>query len=115
MSGVVVIPGRDPVRQEQLEHEARRLARDLARQGARRVIWFGSAARGQAGPMSDLDLLVVIDSEGRWPDRVDALVRAVRPRFSTDLFVYTPAELVTAADTAFIRQVVREGTVLHDG
>jgi Nucleotidyltransferase domain len=35
----------------------------------RRVILFGSAARGEAGPDSDIDLLVIVDDETS-PDKL---------------------------------------------
>jgi predicted nucleotidyltransferase len=35
----------------------------IARLDPRRVVLFGSAARGEAGPDSDLDLLVVMDDD----------------------------------------------------
>jgi uncharacterized protein len=39
------------------------LRRVVAYFNPRRVILFGSAARGQAGPHSDLDLLVIVDDD----------------------------------------------------
>lgn len=45
------------------------LRRVVAYFNPRRVILFGSAARGEAGPDSDLDLLVIVDDDTP-PDKV---------------------------------------------
>lgn len=82
-------------------HEA-----DLRRRGVRHAGLFGSTARGEAGPDSDVDLLIEIDEgavrdvyayvavvqfiEGLYPGRVDVANRAalkadVRPHALRDL------------------------------
>lgn len=49
---------------ERLDHKRADVLRTAARHGARNVRMFGSVARGEAGPGSDLDLLVELE-EGR--------------------------------------------------
>ena len=59
----------------------------------RKVILFGSRARGDAHPDSDVDLLIIYD--GDLPKRELKLkVRRLfsRPEFSMDLFVLNPDE-----------------------
>ena len=51
----------------------RRLIREvLERHGARHVRVFGSAARDECGPASDLDLLVAMDPDRSLLDRIAA-------------------------------------------
>ena len=60
----------------------------------RRIVLFGSHARGDAGPDSDLDLMIEMESELRPLDRaiaVDELFPA--RRWPLDVAVYTPAEV----------------------
>jgi hypothetical protein len=66
--------------QEVLKTRREEILRIAARRGARNVRVFGSVARGQAGPQSDLDLLVefepgrtLLDRVGLMQDLEDAL------------------------------------------
>ena len=60
------------------------ILRIAAKHGARNVRVFGSAARGEAGPDSDIDLLVdmepgrsLLDLGGLWADLTELLGRKV--------------------------------------
>jgi predicted nucleotidyltransferase len=62
----------------------------------RRVLLFGSFARGAGGPRSDLDLVVIVSDTTLSPrDRIDRYA-PVSPR-PVDLFVYTEAEVLAMA------------------
>jgi uncharacterized protein len=82
-----------------------------------RVVLFGSHARGQARRDSDLDLLVVEESDlprhRRSPRYLRALV-GVYP--AKDVIVWTPAEIAEWRDVpnAFISTVLREGVTLYE-
>jgi predicted nucleotidyltransferase len=54
---------------------------------------FGSYATEQATPNSDVDLLVILESDLRRDRRQEAISRILRPRdFPLDILAYTPAE-----------------------
>lgn len=80
-----------------------------------RIILFGSAARGEMGPDSDLDVLVVV------PDGVDRLGKAleiyskVRLGFAKDVVVATESDVSRHADNPYllIRDALREGKELY--
>jgi uncharacterized protein len=82
----------------------------------RRIILFGSHARGEAGPDSDVDLLVVTDR----PTGNDAslrLRRKVKYSFPLDLIVCDAGRLerrIEAGDY-FLQDAVRLGKVLYEG
>jgi predicted nucleotidyltransferase len=63
----------------------------------RRVILFGSAARGDAGPDSDIDLLVVVDDDTP-PDKVT--VKAGREARSG---YRDPADVIPVHETTYRR------------
>lgn len=81
-----------------------------------RVILFGSAARGQMGPESDLDVLVVIP-DGSDPNQSSKDVyRSLRGLgFATDVLVVGESDLLLHADDPGLiyRQALREGTELY--
>lgn len=59
-----------------------------------RVLLFGSRAAGTAGPDSDLDLLIEMESEASPPERAMAIDALFGLRdWAMDVFVYTPAEV----------------------
>ena len=59
-----------------------------------RIVLFGSQARGDGGPDSDLDLMIEMDSDLRPVDRA-ITIDALFPRrlWPLDVVVYTPAEV----------------------
>lgn len=66
--------------------------------GADRVVVFGSLARAMdegaqaLNEWSDLDIVVVADTQLSFYERSKALLLRVRPRVGADVFVYTPTE-----------------------
>lgn len=89
-----VIWGRADTRQKALEHELDRLVQLLSDLPGIRDVWvFGSLVSGHIHAGSDIDLLVIRDTQESGMDRVRALWHELRPSVPTDLFVYTPAEV----------------------
>jgi uncharacterized protein len=81
----------------------------------RRVILFGSHATGQAGPDSDVDLLVVIDKPAG-PDASLRIRRKIEYLFPLDLIVCDSKRLQNrvAAGDFFLGDAVRCGRVLYE-
>ncbi|AUB84908.1 hypothetical protein THSYN_23960 [Candidatus Thiodictyon syntrophicum] len=83
----------------------------------RRIILFGSRARGTAQPDSDYDILVVADTDLPFEDRGVAARRAVRDvRVSKDIVVVTPDEFRKYSTwlTGVVRDAVEHGEVLYE-
>ncbi|MEX2153119.1 MAG: HEPN domain-containing protein [Gemmatimonadaceae bacterium] len=81
----------------------------------RRVILYGSHARGDARHDSDIDLLVEIDA-GEGLEESRAIVEQCKARdWETDILIVTPQHLARACDDvgSVIYDVVREGKVLY--
>jgi predicted nucleotidyltransferase len=82
-----------------------------------RVILFGSHARGDAGPDSDVDLLVVLPEA---PDKRKAAI-AMREALSDapvskDIVVTTPEEIERWGNLVgmILRPALREGKILYE-
>ena len=102
-------------RSERLERELAAILERIVDDDTEQVILFGSAARGDVGSTSDLDLLVVRHDTRRAAERTDDLYRRARPSVAMDLLVYTPAELAAARETSsFMRRILREGRIVHE-
>jgi predicted nucleotidyltransferase len=90
-----------------------------ARCGRPLVIALGSRVRNTAGPDSDLDLLVVMDTPLPATERFVLIGAAVQPllgRVAVEPFVLTPTEYAWQKTRGhpFLLQILREGRVLLD-
>jgi predicted nucleotidyltransferase len=81
-----------------------------------RVILFGSAARGEAGEASDIDLTVIAETELGFFDRIGRVLRLYRGDREINVLVYTPDEWqrMLAEGRRFIKRMVDEGRVLYE-
>jgi predicted nucleotidyltransferase len=82
-----------------------------------KVILFGSRARGEARPESDVDLLVIAKSEQPRYRRSAPLYGALSDiLIPMDILVYSPEEVQewSGVRQAFVTTAVREGKVLYE-
>jgi len=83
----------------------------------RAIIWFGSASRGQAGPNSDLDFLIVADrADGDRDDLFDAATKAIwNVRAPIDLLIFYPDEVAQRRNSlgSVVREALTTGRVMH--
>lgn len=83
----------------------------------RKVILFGSAARGDMGAESDLDVLVVLDEVEGWRDKMTRGYKAIIPlRVAVDLLVVSQREVDEWGHVVghVINDALLEGRVLYD-
>ncbi len=83
-----------------------------------RVILFGSVARGDDGPDSDIDMLVVLPEvhRARRVDLMAALQAAISAPVSVELFPTDPDEFARRRDVigSFVYWPAREGEVVYE-
>ena len=81
-----------------------------------KIVLFGSHARGEEGPDSDVDLLVIMPHEKHAAEKAAEITQRVHPRrYSLDLIVRSPdaiRERLQMNDW-FVRDLIREGRVLY--
>ena len=87
---------------------------------AQRAIIFGSYARGDADEYSDVDLIIVADTDKRFMRRhedylgiwdvMDLWMKDI------DMLIYTPQELsdMTSSRNPFIERALSEGVVIYE-
>ena len=101
------------VAMKQIEEFGRRIGEEF---GAERLILFGSYARGNASPDSDVDILVIGRFAGRSVDKSVEIRMKLRPDFPMDLLVRTPEkvrERIEMGDS-FMREILDQGKVLYE-
>lgn len=83
----------------------------------RRIVLFGSTARGEAGPESDIDLLVVMDGfESRFAEMNRASRLLASLRVPVDVLIYTVDEVEQWSGVVnhILNEAVRSGRVVYD-
>lgn len=93
------------------------VARILSVGSPEKIVLFGSRARGQAAPDSDLDLLIIEESDlprHRRAGRYRMALLGLYP--AKDIVVWTPSEVAAWRDVpnAFITTILAEGKVLYE-
>jgi len=98
-------------------HEIERVATRLGRAAnAERVILFGSHARGEAKENSDVDFVIIAESQQPRFKRSRELYKLLRPYpFGMDILVYTPQEIEKGkhCPVSFVSTVLKEGETLY--
>ena len=81
-----------------------------------KIILFGSYARGNPHPESDLDLLVIIDTPLKEGKLSLEIRRNLGVMFGLDLIVYKPQHLKDRVEMGdwFLRDILKEGKVLYE-
>ena len=80
------------------------------------IILFGSVARGDADEYSDIDLIVIKDTDQRFVQRMVEAGFFISRDIAVDVFVYTPEEIATMIEdeNPFIQQALKEGKILYE-
>lgn len=81
-----------------------------------RAVLFGSWARGTQTRHSDIDLLILVETDKRWlhRDQDFADIYWIFPKQGVDLLIYTPKELQDISHRPFIQRILREGKVVYE-
>jgi predicted nucleotidyltransferase len=81
-----------------------------------KAILFGSTSRGTRSRKSDIDLLLVVETEERFFDRYrhfEEVYTKLKGR-SVDMLIYTPSELERIAHRPFIKRILAEGKTIYE-
>jgi uncharacterized protein len=81
-----------------------------------RIILFGSYARGDPRPESDVDMLVIMDTPLKEVQQAIQICQQIEYRFGLDLIVHTPKHLAERLKMGdwFLHDVLKEGKVLYE-
>ena len=105
-------------RKEALEEELRRIMAILVEKyQPEKIILFGSLAAGRINEWTDIDLLIIKETDKRPLDRaLEAYSLLGNYREPMDIIVYTPAEvdLLLREGSFFVSEVLTDGKVLYE-
>jgi predicted nucleotidyltransferase len=84
-----------------------------------KIVLFGSRARGDHRPDSDIDLLIINESNTPRSKRtipIHAALRGLPIEVDTEVMVYTPKEVEEwkGSQAAFVTTALREGKILYE-
>jgi len=79
-----------------------------------KVILFGSYAAGRRDLFTDLDILVVMDTQEDFVSRTAKLYRQISIDVDVDLLVYTPEEFQRQQQSGFVRHALATGQVIYE-
>lgn len=81
-----------------------------------KVILFGSQTRGTSDRGSDVDIMVLLDHEGRNRQKAVEMLNATHPHFPIDLLVRKPLEFREriALGDFFLMEIEETGKVLYE-
>jgi uncharacterized protein len=99
-----------------MQKKVDQVIKSLKKYNPSKVILFGSAAKGDATADSDVDVLVVKDTNESFWDRQKSVASLIDTDFAVDAFVLTPLELDTALKESqpFIYDAVNEGEIIYE-
>jgi predicted nucleotidyltransferase len=77
----------------ELRNEVDRIVRVLVENySPEKIILYGSTTHGKVRQWSDLDIVVIKNTDLRFYDRIGDVLRVTRPHEAVDFLVYTPKE-----------------------
>ncbi len=108
--------------EEQRQEHAASLTRNLEKLTAalsadlrvQRVILFGSYLAGRRDLFTDLDVIVVMDSEQDFITRTGKLYLQLDLDVALDLLVYTPEEFEVMKHKIFLNHALKNSEVLYE-
>jgi len=83
------------------------------------IVIFGSVAKGTAKPTSDIDIMVVMDTDKRFVERSFPIEKALYSRnilIDRDIFVVTPKEFRRDVedDTTLVHEAYNTGVIAYE-
>ena len=76
---------------------------------AERLILFGSYARGDINEGSDIDIVLIKDTNKRFIDRIGDILKIYNGDIPLEPLVYTPEEFKKMENRDFIKTILKEG------
>lgn len=107
----------EPVLDPELRQLRARILPVLRKYHLKKAIVFGSLARGEGTRRSDLDIILVQQTDKRFLDRYEGILSDLGGVVSgrdIDVLIYTPEELESISHRPFITSALRDWKVIYE-
>lgn len=102
--------------EKRLLSEVERLTDELVlKVGPERIVLFGSLVSGEVTTSSDIDIIVVKDSDLTFKERMNFLYTDIERKEETDILWYTPGELSEMGKwNSFIKDAMKNSRIIYE-
>ncbi|MFH1259638.1 MAG: nucleotidyltransferase domain-containing protein [Elusimicrobiota bacterium] len=105
------------IRKMKLEVELKRIVEILcAKYFPKELILFGSLVKGKIRENSDIDLVIIKQTNKKFTERIGEVIELCKPKMAVDFIVYTPKEFANLKEREpFIRkEIVENGKLIYE-
>jgi len=98
------------------KHELKeRICACFAHLQPQQILLFGSWARNQQDSCSDVDIIVVYETQKRFLDRLQELYVSWDLPLAVDILAYTPEEFdIMRKESSFVQDAIEEGEIIYE-
>jgi len=87
----------------------------IERYKPKKITIFGSFVEGNINEWSDIDLVVIKDTDKSFYERLKEIVEIAEPNIAVDIIVYTPQEEEELKDDLFYREeILKKGRIIYE-
>ena len=90
------------------------IAGKLATLDVEKISLFGSYARGRADLFTDLDVLVIMNTDKPFIERAGDIYSLLCLPVDADVLCYTPEEFRRMCETPFMKQILEDEVILYE-
>ncbi|MFA5811207.1 MAG: type II toxin-antitoxin system prevent-host-death family antitoxin [bacterium] len=107
---------RGSVRERYSEWISRAVEQIKAQYQPDKIILFGSAAKGEMKDGSDIDLLIIKETDRRKLDRIDEVIDQIDADIPVEVHVFTPKEIAERVrlNDFFVKEILQSGQVIYE-
>jgi predicted nucleotidyltransferase len=114
-SALSALRSRKEERRRLLESELEKISRCLQEMGAKKIIVFGSMAKGRIRSSSDLDLLTIMPAQMTGKQWMGKIYEEIDRQVDSDILAFTEEELERALPVSrFLRHALATGKVIYE-
>ncbi len=96
-----------------LEESVQRI-REVLSGRVERISLFGSYARGKSDLFTDLDILIIAETEKNFIDRLSEIYPLLNLPVDANILCYTPAEMERMRTNGFLKKILSEEVMLYE-
>jgi len=97
-----------------LEYSAGQIVAKLSDLNVEKISLFGSYARGKSDLFTDLDVLVVMDTDKPFTERTTEMYSLLALPVDADILCYTPQEFRRMKEAPFLKKALADEVVLYE-